>query len=65
MARCSTLGEAATGMTEVENIDEVVATAELQHAFGENAAASDGEKCPASSDIEDTLSEVGSDNENS
>jgi hypothetical protein len=65
VASCSPLGEAAASMTEVENIDEVVAAAELERAFGENPAASDGEKRPASSDIEDTLSEVDSDNENS
>jgi hypothetical protein len=44
MARCSPLGEAAAGMTEVEDIEEVVVATELDHAFGENIAASDGEK---------------------
>jgi hypothetical protein len=44
MAHCSPLDEAAAGMTEVEDIEEVVVATELDHAFGENLAASDGEK---------------------
>jgi hypothetical protein len=37
----------------------------LERAFGENPASSDGEKRLVSPDVEDTLSEGGSDNENS
>jgi hypothetical protein len=44
MARCSPLDEAATCMTEVENMDEVVVAAELEHAFRESPATSDGER---------------------
>jgi hypothetical protein len=65
MARCSPLGEAAANMMEVEDIDEALVTAELEHAFGENPAASIGEKCLVSSDAEDTLSEGGLGNDNS
>jgi hypothetical protein len=65
MARCSPFGEAAATAAEVENIDEVVVAAELEHAFGENPAASDGEKCLASPGVGDTLSEGVSNNENS
>jgi hypothetical protein len=52
-------------MTEVENIDEAVVAAELEPAFEENPAASNGEKHLVSPDTEDTLSEGGLDNENS
>jgi hypothetical protein len=45
-------------------MDEAVVAVELEHAFGENPAASDGETCLASLDAEDTLSEGGSNNEN-
>jgi hypothetical protein len=38
---------------EVENIDEVTITAELESAFGEHPAASDGERYPVSLDAED------------
>jgi hypothetical protein len=65
MARCSPLGEAAAGMTEVENIDEADVVAELERAFKKNPTTSDGEKRPASPDVKDTLSDGGSDNENS
>jgi hypothetical protein len=65
MAHCSPLDEAASGMTEVENMDEAVVAAELECVFGENPAASNGERCFVSPDTEDTLSEGGSGNENS
>jgi hypothetical protein len=65
MASCSPLGEVAANATEVENIDEVVVVAELEHVFGEDPAASDGEKCRARPDIEDTLKEGVSDDANS
>jgi hypothetical protein len=65
MAHCSPLGEAAATAAEVENMGMDAVVAELDHAFGENLAASDGEKCLASSGVEDTLSEGVSDNENS
>jgi hypothetical protein len=64
MAHCSPLCEDAASLTEVEDIDEAVVAAELEHAFEENPAASNGEKCLASPDARDTLSEGGSDNEN-
>jgi hypothetical protein len=65
MVHCSPLGEAVAVMTEVENMDEVVVVAELELAFGEKPVASDGESCPVSPDVEDTLSEGGSGNKNS
>jgi hypothetical protein len=65
MVHCSPLGEAVAIMTEVENMDEAVVTAQLELAFGEKPVASDGESCPVSPDVEDTLSEGGSGNENS
>jgi hypothetical protein len=65
MIHCSPLSEDAVGMTEVENIDEAAVAVELERPFGESLATSNGEKCPASPNIEDTLSEGGSDNENS
>jgi hypothetical protein len=65
MARYSPLDEAATGMAEVENMHEAVVATELEHAFGENPAASNVERCPVGSDGEATLSEGGSGKENS
>jgi hypothetical protein len=65
MTHCSPLGEAAARMKEVEDLDEAVVASELEHAFGENPTAFDGEKHLASLDGENTLSEGGSDNENS
>jgi hypothetical protein len=62
--RCSPLCEVVASLTEVEDIDEEVVAAELECAFEENPAASDGEKRLASPDAGDTLSEGGSDNEN-
>jgi hypothetical protein len=64
MARCSPLDEAAAGMMEVENMDEAVVVAELEHAFGENLAASGGERRPTSPEVEDILNEGGSCSEN-
>jgi hypothetical protein len=65
MARCSPLDEAAAGMAEVENMDEVVVVTELERAFEENPATSNVERRPVSPDVEDTLSEGSSGNENS
>jgi hypothetical protein len=65
MAHCSPLVKAATGAAGVEAMDEVVVAAKLEHAVGENLAASSGEKCLVSPDAEDTLSEGGSESENS
>jgi hypothetical protein len=49
----------------VENMDEAVVATEPQRAFRENPTISDGEKHLASPAAEDTLSEGGSDGENS
>jgi hypothetical protein len=65
MACCSPFGEAAAGMMEVENMDEVVVTTELEHEFGENPATTNGERHTVSPGAEDTLSEGGLGNENS
>jgi hypothetical protein len=65
MACCSPLGEVATDTVEEENMDKAVIAAEVERALGENPIASDGEKRPMSPNTEDTLSEGGSDNENS
>jgi hypothetical protein len=42
MTHCSPPGEAAATVEEVENIDEAMVAGELERAFGENPAASDG-----------------------
>jgi hypothetical protein len=42
MSHHSPLGEAATAAAEVENMEETTIFAELECAFGENPAASDG-----------------------
>jgi hypothetical protein len=65
MARCSPLDEAAAGMAGVENMDEAIVAAELEHAFRENPTTSNVERCTVSPDAEDTLSEGDSGNENS
>jgi hypothetical protein len=65
VARCSPLDKAATGMVEVENMDEAVVAIELEHAFGEILTASKVEWRPVSLDAKDTLSEGGSGNKNS
>jgi hypothetical protein len=44
MSRCNPLGEAATAAAEVENMEEITVLAELECTFGENPAASDGER---------------------
>jgi hypothetical protein len=64
MAHCSPLGEAATAVAEVENINEVAIATELECAFGENPTAFDGEKRLASPGTGDTLSEGVLDNDN-
>jgi hypothetical protein len=65
MACCSPLHEAATGMVEVENMDEAVVVAELERAFRANPASSNVERRREGLDGEDTLSEGGSVNEHS
>jgi hypothetical protein len=65
MARYNPLDEVVAGMAEVENMDETVVAAELEHAFKGNPVASNVEQRPVGSDVEDTLSEGGSGNENS
>jgi hypothetical protein len=65
MAHCCPLVEVAASAVGVENMDEAVVAAKLAHAFWENLPASNGEKCLASPDAEDTLSEGGSNSGNS
>jgi hypothetical protein len=65
MSHCSPLGDAVATVAEVENIDEAAVAAELERAFEENPAASDGEKRHANPGARHTLSEGVSDNENS
>jgi hypothetical protein len=55
MSRCSPLGEVAAAGAEVENVEEIIVSSELEHAFGENPAASDGEGCAASPNTADML----------
>jgi hypothetical protein len=62
MSCCSSLGEAAAAATETENMEEITVSAELEHAFGENHVASDGERYDASLNAEDDLDEGASDN---
>jgi hypothetical protein len=64
MSHCSSLGEAATAIAEVENIEETMVSAELERAFGENPATSDGERYTVSLNAKDNLNEGASDNEN-
>jgi hypothetical protein len=42
MSHCSPLGEAAAVAVKVENMEEITVSLELEHAFKENPAASDG-----------------------
>jgi hypothetical protein len=42
MSHHSPLGEAVAATAEVENMEETTIFAELERAFGENLAASDG-----------------------
>jgi hypothetical protein len=64
MACCSPLGEATASVAVVDNIDEMVIVAEVERVLGEIPATPDGERCLASPDTEDPLSEGGSNNEN-
>jgi hypothetical protein len=63
MPHCSSLGEAAAVAAEVENVEEITVSTELERPFGENPAASDGERYAASPNAEDDLGEGASDNE--
>jgi hypothetical protein len=62
MSHYSLLGEATTAMIGVENMEETTVSAELERAFGENPAATDGERYAASPNTEDNLIEGASDN---
>jgi hypothetical protein len=62
MSRCSPLGKAAVAAVEVENVEEITVSAELERAFGENPVAFDGEGYAVSLNIEDDLDECASDN---
>jgi hypothetical protein len=62
MSRCSPLGEAAAAGVEVENMEETTVSAELECTFGENPAASDGERYAVSPNAEDDLEKGASDN---
>jgi hypothetical protein len=62
MSRCSSLGEAAASAMEVENVEEITFSAELEHTFGENHVASDGERYAVSPNTKDDLDEGASDN---
>jgi hypothetical protein len=59
---CSPLGQAPTTVAEVENMEETTVSAEMEYAFGENPAASDGERYPVSPNTKDDLDEGASDN---
>jgi hypothetical protein len=54
MSCCSRLGESAT-VAAVENMEEITVSVELEHAFGENPAASDGERYAASPTAKDNV----------
>jgi hypothetical protein len=58
MSRCSPLSEAAIVVAGVET----TVSAELEHTFRENHVTSDGEKCAASPNAKDNLTESASDN---
>jgi hypothetical protein len=62
MSRYSPLGEVAAAVAEVENMKETTVSAKLERAFGENPAASDGERYATSPNAEDDLDEGASDN---
>jgi hypothetical protein len=62
MSHCSPLGKAAAAAVEVENVEEITVSAELERAFGENPVASDGEGYAASLNTEDDLDECALDN---
>jgi hypothetical protein len=63
MAHYGPLGGASVAMVEVENMEKAAIAAELELAFGENPATSDGAKCAARPDDEDIPSEGAPDNE--
>jgi hypothetical protein len=44
MSRCSPLSKAAATAAEVDNMEEITVSTELECAFGENPAAFDGER---------------------
>jgi hypothetical protein len=52
---CSTLGEAAPAAAKVENMEEIIVSAELEHTFGENPVGSDDERYAVSPNTEDDL----------
>jgi hypothetical protein len=59
MAHCSPLGEATASAAEVENIDRVAVTTEVEQTIGENPATSNGEGCLSSLDAAiDSLGKV-------
>jgi hypothetical protein len=62
MSHCSPLGEAAVAVIGVENMEETMVSAQLEHLFGENPATSDGERYTTSPNVEDDLAEGASDN---
>jgi hypothetical protein len=53
MAHCSPLDEATAGMVRVENMDDAIVVAKLEHAFVENPTTSNVERCPTSLDAKD------------
>jgi hypothetical protein len=62
MSRCSPLGEAAAAAAEAENVEEITVLTELEHTFGQNPTASDGEGHAMSPNVDDDLGEGASDN---
>jgi hypothetical protein len=55
MSCCSSLGEAAATTAEAENVEEIMVSAKLERAFGENPTTSDGERYAMSPNAEDDL----------
>jgi hypothetical protein len=62
MPHCSLLGEPAIAIAEVENMEEITVSTELECAFGENPVTSNGERYAVSLTAEDDLDEGASDN---
>jgi hypothetical protein len=62
MSRCSPLSEAAIAAAGVVNMEETTVSTELGCTFRENPITSDGEKCVASPNAKDNLTESASDN---
>jgi hypothetical protein len=62
MSHCSSLGEIAAAAAEAENVEEIIVLVESERMFGENHAASDGERYAVSPNAEDDLGEGASDN---